>query len=403
MSKEARDQFIQEQRKRLGESHVRRGNRGRGGRSNQFQRPSYKAADPDHEADMSEVNKSRVECFNTEITETISDMSELANEDEETNASREQMKPKILFTAAEETQETNEDTADHIPKVESSSTDSPQSSGWSIWWPVLLLVSIFGAAASHASEAFNGIVKKFLQVIRSAGLMVFSFISNFMQAEKSATSCATAQYKPYFRFFGGTYIQYGVWTAIFILIIAILLQCGAQATSIGRSHVNASKTLLTGHRISPQMSHGAAQSLLEYKNGNWLFSYEREDLEVHTVTHPTADRDFCLDWCLDSGASCHFCNDSTKFMSMRKCNISISTAKKGESLQAIGMGNCQITILTASGELSRLVLHDVLYVPDARRNLLSVSKRAQDRFQTVLPANDSIFCPGIYNCRKKKS
>ena len=403
MSKEARDQFIQEQRKRLGESHVRRGNRGRGGRSNQFQRPSYKAADPDHEADMSEVNKSRVECFNTEITETISDMSELANEDEETNASREQMKPKILFTAAEETQETNEDTADHIPKVESSSTDSPQSSGWSIWWPVLLLVSIFGAAASHASEAFNGIVKKFLQVIRSAGLVVFSFISNFMQAEKSATSCATAQYKPYFRFFGGTYIQYGVWTAIFILIIAILLQCGAQATSIGRSHVNASKTLLTGHRISPQMSHGAAQSLLEYKNGNWLFSYEREDLEVHTVTHPTADRDFCLDWCLDSGASCHFCNDSTKFMSMRKCNISISTAKKGESLQAIGMGNCQITILTASGELSRLVLHDVLYVPDARRNLLSVSKLAQDRFQTVLPANDSIFCPGIYNCRKNKS
>ena len=248
MSKEARDQFIQEQRKRLGESHVRRGNRGRGGRSNQFQRPSYKAADPDHEADMSEVNKSRVECFNTEITETISDMSELANEDEETNASREQMKPKILFTAAEETQETNEDTADHIPKVESSSTDSPQSSGWSIWWPVLLLVSIFGAAASHASEAFNGIVKKFLQVIRSAGLVVFSFISNFMQAEKSATSCATAQYKPYFRFFGGTYIQYGVWTAIFILIIAILLQCSGkhwarsrqcqQVASNGTSHLS---------------------------------------------------------------------------------------------------------------------------------------------------------------------
>jgi hypothetical protein len=54
---------------------------------------------------------------------------------------------------------------------------------------------------------------------------------------------------------------------------------------------------------------------------------------------------------------------------MRKCNISISTAIKGESLQAIGMGNCQITILTASGELSTLVLHDVLYVPDARRNI----------------------------------
>ncbi len=50
-----------------------------------------------------------------------------------------------------------------------------------------------------------------------------------------------------------------------------------------------------------------------------------------------------------------------------------------------------------------LVLHDVLYVPDARRNILSVSKLAQDRFQTVLPANDSVFCPGIFNCRKNKS
>jgi hypothetical protein len=45
---------------------------------------------------MTEVNKSRVECFNTEITETISDMSELASEDEEINASKEQMEPKIF-------------------------------------------------------------------------------------------------------------------------------------------------------------------------------------------------------------------------------------------------------------------------------------------------------------------
>jgi hypothetical protein len=93
MSTEARDQFVQEQTKRLGVSHVARGNRGRGGGSNQSQLLSYKAADSNHEADMTEVNKSRVECFNTEITETISDMSELVNEDEETNASRGQMKP----------------------------------------------------------------------------------------------------------------------------------------------------------------------------------------------------------------------------------------------------------------------------------------------------------------------
>ncbi len=69
--------------------------------------------------------------------------------------------------------------------------------------------------------------------------------------------------------------------------------------------------------------------------------------------------------------------------SMRKCNVSVSTAKKGESIQAIGIGNCKITTLIANGELVNLILHDVLYVPDARRNLLSVSKLSQDRFQVV--------------------
>ncbi len=90
-------------------------------------------------------------------------------------------------------------------------------------------------------------------------------------------------------------------------------------------------------------------------------------------------------------------------MSMKKCNISISTAKKGESLQAIGIGNGLFSVLTASGEYKRLVLHDVLYVPEEHQNLLSDSKLAQDRFQVVIPADNSIFCQGFYNYRKNKS
>ena len=34
---------------------------------------------------------------------------------------------------------------------------------------------------------------------------------------------------------------------------------------------------------------------------------------------------------------------------------------------------------------------------------MSTSKLSQDRFQVVFPAKDSIFNPGIYNCRKNKS
>ncbi len=159
--------------------------------------------------------------------------------------------------------------------------------------------------------------RSFSSLFAQLAVLFFLFISNLMQAEMSAVSCSTAQCKTHFWFLGCTYIQYGILTAVVILIIAIILRCSAEAAKVGsQSHVNASRSPLTGHSISPEMSHAAAQSLLDYKGGNWLFSYHRDDVLVHTVSLPTADRDFCPDWCLDPGAACHFCTDSTKFMSI---------------------------------------------------------------------------------------
>jgi hypothetical protein len=332
--------------------------------------------------------------------------------DDDTEASQDRPTPTVLFTCSEDTQPKTDKQPD--PKVESSPMDSesavPLNSGsvFSSWAVVTLVLAFLGGLLfGVCAGTYNTILyclKKCFQFLQSAGFMLLSIISNPMHSAQSATACSTAQYKPYFRFFGGSYIQYGITTAILIMIVAVLLQCGAQAASIGpQKHVNATKSLLTTARISPFLSEQAAESLLQYKNGSWLLPYQRDDLEAHVATTRSADRDISLDWCLDSGASCHFCNDSSKFVSMRKCNVSVSTAKKGESILAIGVGNCKITTQTANGELVNLILHDVLYVPDARRNLLSVSKLSQDRFQVVLPADNSIFRPGIYNCRKSKS
>ena len=87
------------------------------------------------------------------------------------------------------------------------------------------------------------------------------------------------------------------------MIVAILLQCVAQAASIGsRQYINATKSLLSAARISPFLSEQAAKSLLQYKNGSWLLPCHCEDLEAHVATTRSADRDISLDWCLDSGA-----------------------------------------------------------------------------------------------------
>ncbi len=56
----------------------------------------------------------------------------------------------------------------------------------------------------------------------SATIMIFSSIANLMQEDMSA-SCSTAQYKLYFRILEGTHIRYGVWSALVVLITAILL------------------------------------------------------------------------------------------------------------------------------------------------------------------------------------
>ena len=206
-------------------------------------------------------------------------------------------------------------------------------------------MSLVCASASCASDFFSNVFTKFVRLIRSAGLMIFSFISKLMHAERSslmqaercmrmhaersAASCATAQYKPHFRFFGGSIVnmEYGLrflFSSLQFFFNAEWQQVlGLKISSTPAGLFFLDTVFLHRCRMVQQ------KSLLEYKQGNWLFSDQLDDLEVHTATLPTEDRDFSLDWCLDSGASCHFCNDSTKFMSMKKCNISVSTAKKG--------------------------------------------------------------------------
>ncbi len=76
MNKEAREKYLQEKRRRQG---VSRGGRGRGGRVNQSRRlnSSKQDADPDSEMEIAEISKNGIECFNTKITNAMSDMSSL--------------------------------------------------------------------------------------------------------------------------------------------------------------------------------------------------------------------------------------------------------------------------------------------------------------------------------------
>ena len=80
-------------------------------------------------------------------------------------------------------------------------------------------------------------------------------------------------------------------------------------------------------------------------------------------------------WIVDSGATCHICNNKQSF-------IQYQTLKKpqevsvgdGYTLEAIGRGVVALTLDLPDNQTRKSKLHEVLYVPKLTYNLLSVSK-----------------------------
>ena len=93
---------------------------------------------------------------------------------------------------------------------------------------------------------------------------------------------------------------------------------------------------------------------------------ESQVVEVSFITNTSNT------WCIDSGATNHICNTLQGFRSIRQCRdreIKLTLASNATILAVI------IGITTLELQNNRiLVLPDVLYVPNLRRNLISISK-----------------------------
>ena len=79
-------------------------------------------------------------------------------------------------------------------------------------------------------------------------------------------------------------------------------------------------------------------------------------------------------WIMDSGATCHICNDRNSFVELRNLKKTLDvTLGDAHTLKAIGHGT--VILMMKTGCLTRKCkLHDVLFVPNLTCNLLSVSK-----------------------------
>lgn len=78
-------------------------------------------------------------------------------------------------------------------------------------------------------------------------------------------------------------------------------------------------------------------------------------------------------WCVDSGATSHMCNDRSKFLSFSPVNNQKVRLAVDATTEIIGKGT---VLLTVSDECNskNIKLNDTLCVPDLKTNLLSISK-----------------------------
>ena len=93
---------------------------------------------------------------------------------------------------------------------------------------------------------------------------------------------------------------------------------------------------------------------------------ESQVIEISFIT------DTLNTWCIDSGATNHMCNTLQGFRSTRQCRdgkIKLTLASNATIL-AVAIG---VVVLEFQNNRT-LVLPDVLYIPNSRRNLISISK-----------------------------
>ena len=112
----------------------------------------------------------------------------------------------------------------------------------------------------------------------------------------------------------------------------------------------------------------------EVKLGSSNNESESDALVAGCALAANATRDT---WIVDSGATCHMCNNDKLFTELRDLRPLDVTLGDGHNLKASGKGTVLLQMSLHDGTMRKCSLNDVLYVPSLSYNLLSVSKAAE--------------------------
>lgn len=91
-------------------------------------------------------------------------------------------------------------------------------------------------------------------------------------------------------------------------------------------------------------------------------------------------------WLIDSGATSHVANDESLFSDIRKERIGTITVANGEKIDCLGTGTVTIEVYV-EGRIMEVMLDNVLFVPQADSNLVSVSRLIEKGFAVIFDSS----------------
>lgn len=115
---------------------------------------------------------------------------------------------------------------------------------------------------------------------------------------------------------------------------------------------------------------------------------EKEELEELILTISEGIKKKNTKWILDSGSPLHICTNKKQF----KYIESLSKEKEikipnGDKITVKEQGTCEITCLNAKGKKKKLVITEVLFVPEIKVNILSILKLTKHGMEKTISSH----------------
>lgn len=113
-------------------------------------------------------------------------------------------------------------------------------------------------------------------------------------------------------------------------------------------------------------------------NNTIVMNYSAVSACCLTSASASASTSSTLDWLIDSGASTHICSQRSSFSSLRPLDqpVLINIAD-GRAIRAISIGDISLDVL-CDGSWFSMVIRNVLFAPELKMNLISVSRLTAD-------------------------